>query len=70
MFVYEKVRAYLEQGGIKQSFVADKIGMSMSTFNAIMCGNRKLYADDLRQICYSLNVSPEKFIEFEPNDST
>ena len=63
MLVYERVRDYLENRGIKQSFVADKIGMSMSTFNAIMCGTRKLYAEDLRAVCYALQVSPEEFIE-------
>jgi transcriptional regulator with XRE-family HTH domain len=66
MLVYQKVRAYLEEQGIKQKIVAEKIGMSVATFNAIMTGNRTMYADDLRAICYALNVAPETFIDFEP----
>ncbi len=61
--VYEKVRAYIDENGIKQVAVAQKAGIPKVTFNAIMNGKRTLYADDLRAICLALNVSPELFIE-------
>ena len=61
--VYEKVRAYLDDNGLKQVTVAQKAGISKVTFNAIMNGKRTLYADDLRAICLALNVSPELFID-------
>lgn len=63
MCVYEKVRAYIDSQGLKQVAVAQKAGIPKTTFNAIMNGKRKLYADDLRAICLALNVSPELFIE-------
>lgn len=63
MSVYEKVRAYLDNNGLKQVTVARKAGISKVTFNAIMNGKRTLYADDLRAICLALNVSPELFID-------
>lgn len=63
MSVYEKVRAYLDDNGLKQVTVAQKSGISKVTFNAIMNGKRTLYADDLRAICLALNVSPELFID-------
>lgn len=63
MSVYEKVRAYLDDNGLKQVTVAQKTGISKVTFNAIMNGKRTLYADDLRAICLALNVSPELFID-------
>ncbi len=69
MLVYQKVRQYLEDHGITQAFVAEKCGISQVTFNAIMQGRRKLYAEDLRAICYALNVSPETFIEFHGVES-
>ena len=65
MQVYEMVRDYLTENGIKQCVIAKKCNMSLSTFNAMMNGNRKMYAEDLRNICYSLNVSPERFVKFE-----
>lgn len=65
MRVYEKVRAYIDDKGLKQVAVAQKAGIPKVTFNAIMNGKRTLYADDLRAICLALNVSPELFIEIE-----
>jgi len=63
MQIYEKVRKYIMKNGIKQNVVAKKCNISVSTFNAMMCGRRKMYAEDLRSICYALEVSPEVFIE-------
>ena len=61
--VYEKVRAYITEQGIKQSVIAKKCNISVNTFSAIMNGKRTMYAEDLRAICFALNVSPELFIE-------
>ncbi|MDP4120784.1 MAG: helix-turn-helix transcriptional regulator [Bacillota bacterium] len=63
MSVYEKVRNYIDDNGLKQVAVAQKAGISNATFNAILNGKRTLYAEDLRAICLALNVSPETFIE-------
>lgn len=63
--VYQKVRGYIEDKGIKQVVVAQKAGISKTTFNAIMNGKRTLYADDLRAICIALDVSPEVFIKVD-----
>jgi len=65
MRVYQKVRAYLNENGIKQKVVAQKSNISVTTFNAIMTGKRKMYADDLCAICNALKVKPETFIESE-----
>ena len=64
MQVYEKVYEYIAKQGIKQNVIAKKCNISASTFNAMMKGRRKMYAEDLRAICYALNVSPEKFIDY------
>lgn len=63
MQVYEKVKEYITEQGIKQSVLAKKCNISVNTFNAIMNGRRTMYAEDLRAICYALNVSPELFVE-------
>ena len=63
MRVYEKVRAYIDEQGLKQKTIAEKAGIPNVTFNAIMNGKRTLYADDLKAICIALQVSPELFIE-------
>lgn len=63
MRVYQKVRAYLVENHIEPSYVAEKIGVPIPAFNAILEGTETLYVDDLSAICYALNVSPEEFIE-------
>lgn len=65
MKVYEKIRMYIDEQGIKQVIVAEKAGMSKNIFNDILTGERTMYADDLRAICLALNVSPEMFIEIK-----
>jgi transcriptional regulator with XRE-family HTH domain len=64
--VYEKVRLYIDDNGIKQNSVAKNAGIPVTTFNAIMNGKRTMYAEDLRAICYALNVSATTFIEPKP----
>ena len=70
MKVYEKVRAYIQEHGIKQIAVAERAGIPNNTFNAILNGKRTLYADDLRAICLALNVSPEVFIDVCSTEDT
>lgn len=62
MKIHERVRNYLDQNGIKHSVIARKAGISNSTFSAIMCGKRIMYAKDLESICIALGVSAETFI--------
>lgn len=65
MRVYEKVRAYIDENGLKQVTVAKKAQIPVATFNAMLNGKRTMYADDLRSICHALSVSPEAFIEIK-----
>lgn len=65
MLVCERVKKYLDEHGIKHSAVAKKCDMSTSTFSAMINGKWRMYAEDLRAICYALNVSPEVFIDYQ-----
>jgi len=65
MCVYQKVRSYLEDNEIESISVAERLKMPIEQFNAILNGTETLYADDLREICYALNVSPEEFITLD-----
>lgn len=62
MPVFILVRNYISAHGLKQKAVALKSKIPYSTFNAMMNGKRRIYADELEAICRSLNVSPEAFI--------
>lgn len=62
MRIYENVRAYIKKNGLNQSSIAKKAGISTKNFDAILNGKQTLCLDDLRAICYALNVKPEKFM--------
>ena len=62
MRVYEKVRTYMANNDLKAANVAKKAGISAKSFDATLNGKQTLYPEDLRAICYALNVKPEKFM--------
>ena len=62
MQVYQKIKKYIEEHYLKQKSVAEAAGIPNATFNAILNGKRKLYAEDLKAICSALNISAEIFI--------
>lgn len=55
----ERLKNYIEQNGIKQTFLADKTGMSPQTINAILNNGRKIEATEYYNICNALNLSLE-----------
>lgn len=57
-----KIKNYINEKGITQSFVAKKSGISAPKLSATLNGKRNLYADEFEAICKALNVSPTTFI--------
>lgn len=58
-----QIKRYLDENGIKQTFLAQKIGTFDSTMSDILSGKRNITAVEYYQICKALNVPMEKFIE-------
>jgi transcriptional regulator with XRE-family HTH domain len=59
----QRILTYINENGIKQSFIASKIGMDDSALNARLKGRSKLTADDIEHICWALNKSPSDFLK-------
>jgi len=62
MTVCEKVRAYLDENKLTRKEIAKRANISYPAFNAMMVGKRKMYPEELRAICYALDVRPEVFM--------
>ena len=62
MKVYEKVGAYLDKQGINQDALAKKCNIPIDVFDEMLNGKREMYAEELRAICYALEVKPEVFV--------
>lgn len=63
--IAENIGKYMKENGIKQTYVADKAGMTKQALSESLNGNRKLAADEYVAICTALNVSTDKFTQIE-----
>ena len=61
--IQKAIIKYLEDKGIKQSFLSYKTGLSTGAISAILRGKQKLLIDDYIAICKALDVSLQFFID-------
>lgn len=62
MCVGQKIKTYLKDNGITQTFVANKAGIPVQKLNLSLNGNRKLDFDEYELICGVLSVGTDKFL--------
>lgn len=58
----QKIKAYLDANGIKQTFICEKTNINKSAFTAILAGTRKIEAVEYYKICQALNVDMLTFM--------
>ena len=63
--VNDRVCKAISDSGLKQKFVADKIGMSEPAFSALLAGKRKIDVDEFFRICTVLKMRPEVLYNYE-----
>lgn len=56
-----KVKKYLDENGIKYSFLSEKIGMPMNMLSPLLNGKRKMTVEEYFTICEALAVPVTKF---------
>lgn len=61
--ISKRIKKYLEENGIKQAFVAEKIGIGASQLNRVLNTGRKIDCVTYYKICRALNVPLEYFME-------
>lgn len=57
----QRIKKFMEERGIKQSFLKKQLGMKASTVNALLNGNRGISAEEYFKICDALKVPLEYF---------
>ena len=55
------IKRYLDENGIKYTFLAEKLGISMNILSPILNGKRKISADEYLEICRVLDLPLEFF---------
>ena len=63
--VGQRIKAYLTENGIKQSFVSEKTNIPTPVLSAKLAGTRKIEVMEYYRICRALNVDMLTFIEQE-----
>lgn len=58
-----RIKDYLSENGIKQTFLAEKTGLSNSQVSDICSNDRKIDCVEYYKICKALNVPLETFLE-------
>ncbi|WP_096269368.1 helix-turn-helix domain-containing protein [Paucisalibacillus globulus] len=59
---YNKFKGLLVELGIRQTEIADLLGMNRSSLNSILNGQgRDFKVSEVRTICEHLNISPEVY---------
>lgn len=58
-----KIKNYLNENGIKQTFLVDKTGLSASQISDICNHDRKVDAVEYYRICKALNLELEYFFK-------
>lgn len=61
-----RIKKYLDEKGIKYSYVADKIGMPMNIFSPLLSGKRKMTAEEYLLICKAIGVDANYFSDTNP----
>lgn len=61
MSINERLKQFLEERGIKQSYLVKKTNMTADAISRILAGKRKITAEELLLICEALHVDPRIF---------
>lgn len=61
-----KIKRYLDERGISQSFLSKKSNIPAPKLNLALNGNRKLTFAEYEAICYALDVGVDTFLEPKP----
>ncbi|MBR3503679.1 MAG: helix-turn-helix transcriptional regulator [Clostridia bacterium] len=64
--VNERISAAVADSGLKQKYIADRIGMSEPTFSAMLAGKRKVDVDEFFGLCQVLKKTPEELYHYKP----
>lgn len=63
--VNDKVCMAVADSGMKQKYIAERIGVSEPTFSAILAGKRKIDVDEFFGICKVLKMEPDDLYHYE-----
>lgn len=61
--LHDVIREYIKSHGIKQNYLAEKLGVGDRTVTDMLNGNRKILAEEYYLLCKALGVPMSYFFE-------
>lgn len=58
-----RIKQYLAENGISQTFISQKSGIPLPKLNLSLNGRRKMTLEEYTGICNALNVRVDKFLK-------
>lgn len=62
--VNDRICKAIADSGMKQKYIAERIGVSEPTFSAILAGKRKIDVDEFFGICEALRMTPDNLYHY------
>lgn len=62
MCVGEKIKVYLQEAGVSQSWLSTRTKIPAAKLNLALNGKRRLTFEEYACICWALHVSADRFI--------
>lgn len=69
MSIGKKIKLYLTEKGISQTWLSEKTNIALPKLNASLNGDRKISVDEFANILNALNVDANTFIESRNNNN-
>jgi len=66
--VGNRVKCYLDERGIKHTFVSEAIGLPANVFSNMLNEKRKITAEEYFEICKVLGVNANEFLNLPPSE--
>lgn len=68
MIVQARVADYVQNNGIRGSFIADRAELSPIVVSRILTNKREMTADEFERICKALHKQPNDFMLIEDEE--
>ena len=59
-----KLKSAIEARGMKQKFIAEKIGVSETALSVMLNGNQRIDVETFFKICVVLRMTPDEIYQF------
>ena len=63
--INDRICKAVADSGMKQKYIAERIGVSEPTFSAMLAGKRKIDVDEFFGICEALKMEPDDLYHYQ-----